>query len=149
VADLPSLDKLSRVLDSAVNIPGTSISLGVDSLIGLIPIVGDAIGSLVSSYIVYEGARLGMPKLVMLRMISNVALDSLIGAIPILGDLFDITFKANIRNVNLIREHMAAARSERSVGEISSLVNFAIVSLILMFVGVLALLTWLLMKFLD
>lgn len=133
VSELGSLEKLSKLLDAAFQVPGTNISLGLDSVLGVIPVVGDAIGGMLSSYIVYESARLGIPKLILLRMIGNVALDSLIGAIPILGDLFDMTFKANLRNLNLVREHLPSTTGGRDPAQIARLVNFAIGSLLLMF----------------
>lgn len=95
------LGKLAWLLDSAIPLPG-GYSIGVDGLIGLIPGVGDASAALISTYIIAEGVRAGAPKMVLARMVGNVALESAIGAIPIAGDLFDIVFKANVRNVALL-----------------------------------------------
>ena len=100
------LDQLSRLLDTAFEIPGTNIRMGIDGLIGLIPGVGDLAGMLFSSYIILEAARLGATKTLLTRMILNVALETAIGAIPVLGDAFDIYFKANRRNVALLHRQM-------------------------------------------
>src|SRR4029453_14318292 len=103
---LERLEWLAMLLDSAVIIPGTNIRFGADSLIGLIPGIGDAITSAISAYIVYEARRLGVPRHLLLRMIANVAIDGVGGAIPVAGDAFDVMFRANQRNVRLLRRHL-------------------------------------------
>ncbi len=100
------LDQLSRLLDTAFEIPGTNIRMGIDGLIGLIPGIGDFAGMLLSGYIILEAARLGASRVVLVRMIGNVLLESALGIIPVIGDAFDIYFKANRRNVALMRRHM-------------------------------------------
>jgi len=87
-------------------IPGTKIRFGADGLIGLIPGIGDAITSAISAYIVCEARRLGVPRHLLLRMIANVAIDGMVGAIPVAGDFFDVMFRANQRNVRLLRRHL-------------------------------------------
>ena len=99
-----SLETLSRYLDGLFRVPGTSWKFGLDSLIGLIPNVGDASTALVSFYILVQGVRYGVPKITLLRMALNIGLDYAVGAIPFIGDAFDFFWKANDRNVNLIRE---------------------------------------------
>jgi hypothetical protein len=99
------LERLRRVgvlLDNAIPIPGTRFRLGLESLIGLVPGIGDVIGSLLSLYIIVEAHRMGVPRSVLARMGWNVAIDTLVGEVPILGDLFDIGFKANLRNLALL-----------------------------------------------
>jgi hypothetical protein len=103
---LARLTQISKLFDSIITIPGTKIQIGLDSIIGLIPGIGDAIGTAVSSYVVYEAARLGLPTSAIFRMVLNVALDSFIGAIPFLGDLFDVAWKANLKNVAIIEEYL-------------------------------------------
>ena len=98
--------KLAHLLDSSFGLPGTSVRFGLDSLLGLIPGVGDIAGALLSGYIVYEGLRLRAPKRLLMRMIGNIAVDSAIGAIPIAGDLFDVAWKANRRNLRLLNRHV-------------------------------------------
>jgi hypothetical protein len=105
------LERLATVLDSAIAIPGTRIRLGADSLLGLLPGIGDLVGIGLSGYIIMEARRLGAPATTLARMVANVAIDGVIGAIPIVGDLFDIAFKANRRNVALLREHLADLRT--------------------------------------
>jgi hypothetical protein len=103
---LERLERLSRLLDTAIAVPGTSIRLGADAAIGLVPGIGDLITTLLSSYIVYEAHRLGAPKWLIARMIGNVVLDTTLGAIPLAGDVFDVMWRANRRNVRLLREHL-------------------------------------------
>jgi hypothetical protein len=100
------LDQLSRLLDTAFEIPGTNIRMGIDGLLGLIPGIGDFAGMLFSSYIILEAARLGAAKRILIRMILNVVFETVIGTIPVIGDAFDIYFKANRRNVALLQRHM-------------------------------------------
>jgi hypothetical protein len=99
------LDRLAMLLDTAFVLPGTNIRFGADALIGLVPGVGDGITTALAAYIVYEAHRLGVPRRVLIRMISNVAIDGLAGAVPLIGDLFDVAFRANRRNVRILREH--------------------------------------------
>ncbi len=118
---LRRLDRLSRLLDSAFPIPGTRFRVGLDGIFGLIPGIGDAVGATLSTYIIFEAARLGVPGRVLLRMIGNVAVETLVGAFPIVGDIFDIAWKANLRNVALLRAHCpTSARAERSPRQIAA-----------------------------
>ena len=112
-AALNRLDRLSRLLDTAFAIPGTKIRFGVDGLIGFVPWIGDAITTTLSAYIVYEAWRVGVPRTVLARMVANVALDGVVGAVPIAGDVFDVLWRANRRNVRLLREHLEGASPYR------------------------------------
>jgi hypothetical protein len=105
-ASLARLEKLAHLLDSAFLIPGTNRRVGIDAVLGLVPIVGDFAGMLMSSYIVYEARRLGVPRWLLARMALNVAFDGVVGVVPLAGDLFDAAFKANRRNVRLLRRHL-------------------------------------------
>ena len=96
------------MLDSAITIPGTSIRLGLDSIIGLFPAGGDAIGAALSSIIVLTALRQGVPKPVIWRMVGNVAIDTLVGSVPLLGDLFDVAWKANSKNAELLAQYEGA-----------------------------------------
>lgn len=111
------LQRLARLWDSAIRLPG-GIAIGLDPLIGLVPGVGDAVGALVSGYIVLQAARLGLPAVTLLRMLLNIAIDALVGSIPVAGDFFDFAWKSNLRNVALIEHHVAdphgAVRASRS-----------------------------------
>ena len=99
------LDALAMLLDSAIRIPGTKIVMGLDALLGLVPVIGDAISGLISSYIIFEARRLGAPRWLIARMAANTTLDTILGSIPILGDVFDLAYKANLKNVNLLKRH--------------------------------------------
>jgi hypothetical protein len=104
-ARVARLRSLAVLLDTAIRLPG-GIRIGADSVLGLAPGVGDALTTLMAAYIVFEAHRLGVPKHKLLRMAGNVAIDGLVGSIPILGDLFDVAFRANIRNIRIIEEHL-------------------------------------------
>ncbi len=102
---LRRLQAASRLLDTALRVPGTNIQFGADSLLGLVPVVGDASGALIGLVIVNEARRLGVPRQKLIQMLYNLGLDSAIGAIPLLGDLFDVYFKSHRRNIKLILDH--------------------------------------------
>ncbi|WP_437947513.1 DUF4112 domain-containing protein [Sorangium sp. So ce296] len=105
---LRRLNALSHFLDNAIRIPGVGYRVGYDAVIGLIPGVGDLVGFGLSIYIVLAATRYRLPASTVLRMMLNVGLETLIGTIPVLGDLFDATYKANARNLDLLRSHLAA-----------------------------------------
>ena len=100
--------ELARLLDSAFTIPGTGIRLGLDSLIGLLPGGGDAIGAALSSIIVLTALRQGVPRPIVWRMVGNVVIDTLIGTVPLLGDVFDVAWKANNKNAELLARYESA-----------------------------------------
>lgn len=100
------LELLARMMDEAFTIPGTGIRVGWDSIIGLIPGVGDAITAAISAYIVNEARRLGVSRVTLARMWANVALDATLGALPLVGDVFDVAFKANRKNLELLRKKL-------------------------------------------
>src|SRR5690554_6293993 len=97
---------LARLLDSVIRIPGTNIRLGLDPILGLVPGMGDALGAGLAGYAIVLAARLGAPPSVIVRMVGNVLIDMLVGAVPILGDLFDVGYKANLRNVTLLERYL-------------------------------------------
>ncbi|WP_375453391.1 DUF4112 domain-containing protein [uncultured Methylobacterium sp.] len=105
-ASLARLEALAHLLDSAFLIPGLNRRIGIEAIIGLVPVVGDIAGMVISSYIVAEARRLGAPRRLIARMALNVAFDGAIGLVPLAGDLFDAAFKANRRNVRLLRRWM-------------------------------------------
>jgi hypothetical protein len=106
---------LTRLLDSAFLIPGTNRRVGVDAVIGLIPGVGDALTTLLASYIIWEARQLGLPRWKIARMVGNVALDTALGAVPLVGDVFDVLFKANERNLRIIHDHLGTKRGPREI----------------------------------
>ena len=105
-----NVEMLARLMDSQFRISGTNIRFGLDSMIGLIPGIGDFSTFLVSGYMVSILAKNGASGFVLSRMVLNIVVDALVGAIPILGDIFDVTFKANQRNLRLMREHYTEGR---------------------------------------
>ena len=106
-ARIARIDALATLLDTAFLIPGTNIRFGIDALIGLVPGIGDAITTLMSLYIVREARALGAPRLLVARMLANVAIDGVVGAVPLVGDMFDVAWRANRRNMALLQRHLA------------------------------------------
>jgi hypothetical protein len=104
--DYPELAELAQLLDSKWGVLG--FRFGIDAIAGLLPVVGDAATGLISAYIVYKAARLGAPRDVLGRMAANVVIDVAVGAIPVAGTVFDVFFKANNRNIKLLRAHLKA-----------------------------------------
>ena len=100
------LEALARLMDGAFVIPGTTIRFGLDGIIGLIPVAGDMIAGLVSTYLIWEARQLGAPSWLIARMLANAFLDTTIGAIPVVGDAFDVLFRANMKNMALLRRHL-------------------------------------------
>ncbi len=103
---LARLSLVARVMDAAVTIPGVNVRFGVDAALGLVPALGDMVAGAVAAWIVFEARRLGAPPLLIARMVANVMVDTVFGAVPFLGDAFDVAFKANLRNVALLRRHL-------------------------------------------
>lgn len=104
------MESLAKLMDAQFKIPGTDIRFGLDGLIGLIPGAGDLSTFAVSGYMLWIMANNGASGYVLARMVLNVVIDAVVGAIPIIGDLFDIAFKANIRNMRLMQEHYQEGR---------------------------------------
>lgn len=109
------MEALATFLDSAILIPGTNQRVGFDALIGLIPGVGDVITTALSAYIIWEARQLGLPRWKIARMIGNVALDTTLGAVPLAGDVFDVFFRANKRNMRIVREHIGRKHGPREI----------------------------------
>jgi NAD/NADP transhydrogenase beta subunit len=96
--------RLSGVLDTALRIPGTRIRFGLDPILGLFPGLGDAIAALLGGYIVWAAVRAGAPRLIVGRMLANVAIDAVVGAVPAAGTIFDVAFKAHRRNARMLAD---------------------------------------------
>jgi len=136
---------IAWLLDSSIPIPGTRFTIGIDALIGLLPLVGDLIGVVASSYILSEANRLGVGRTVLARMAFNVALEGVIGIVPFLGDAFDAAWKANIRNVRLLN---AWAERPRQTRRASGLFLAGLVLALAGFVALCGALTYLLIAWL-
>lgn len=100
------VEALEMVLERSFVIPGINKPIGLDALVGLVPVVGDFLTMSMGAYIVWEARNLGMPKWKLLRMAGNVAFDSMVGAVPLAGDLFDFLFASNSRNLKIIKRHL-------------------------------------------
>jgi hypothetical protein len=103
------LETLARFLDSAIRVPGTNIRFGADALLNLIPGVGTLTSKGMSAYLIWEARRLGVPMATLLRMMGNVGVDFVISAIPLVGWVGDVFYRSNLRNMNLLREHLDKA----------------------------------------
>jgi hypothetical protein len=108
-AALGRIRAVAHLLDESVRVPGTSFRIGIDPIIGLLPIAGDLATAVCSLYIVAEAVRLGIPKRTVVRLLANIAVDAALGSVPVVGDLFDAYWKANVKNAELI----ATAVSDR------------------------------------
>jgi hypothetical protein len=112
------ISRVTKLLDELIGVPGTPIKVGLDPVIGLIPVVGDAVAAGVGAWVIAEAARFGIPRVVLGRMVLNLLVDLGIGAIPILGDIYDALFRSNSRNLELFRRHAldpdASTRGERA-----------------------------------
>ena len=112
------LEALSRLMDGAFVLPGTGVRVGLDALLGLVPGVGDLAGALVSAYLVLEARKLGAPNSLITRMIGNIVIDTVAGSVPLVGDIFDVAFRANMKNMALLRAHMDEVRGSPRFGRV-------------------------------
>ncbi|MGD1899143.1 MAG: DUF4112 domain-containing protein [Phormidesmis sp.] len=139
-AALKRLRQLSYLLDSAIRVPGSEIRFGLDPILGLFPGGGDTVTGLMSVYIVFEAARLGVPAATLGRMGVNILFDVLTGTVPVLGDLLDVTWKANSQNVALLEKHIAAPVESSAADKLFAVVVIA--ALLALVVGVATLSVW-------
>jgi Domain of unknown function (DUF4112) len=104
---LAEVETLAWLLDNSIPVPGTGgRRFGIDAVIGFVPVVGDLVSGGLGLFVVWRASRLGLPRVVVARMLANSAIDLAIGSIPVLGDAFDLWFKANTRNIGLMRRHL-------------------------------------------
>lgn len=143
-----SLDQLSRYMDGLFRIPGTGWRIGLDALIGLVPGVGDIATTAVSFYILAAGVRYRVPKVTLLRMALNIAVDYVLGAVPVVGDLFDVAWKSNKMNVELLRERATVRGPEAREGRLSDWLFVGLIMLVLLvlLVGSIGFSVWLLSR---
>lgn len=100
------IEAVERLLERSVPIPGLNLPVGLDAIIGLVPVAGDIMAAGVGIYLVWEGRNLGMSRWKLARMTANIGFDTLVGSIPVAGDLFDFLFRSNSRNLKIIRKHL-------------------------------------------
>lgn len=105
-ASVARIEAISRIMDDLFEIPGTNVRVGLDAIIGLVPVAGDLISQVVSSYVIWEARQLGVSRFTMGRMIANSAIDTVVGIIPFAGDAFDVAFRANRKNLALLKGHL-------------------------------------------
>jgi hypothetical protein len=132
---LRQLERLSKLMDAQFKVPGTDFRFGLDGLLGLIPGAGDLSTFAVSGYMLWVMAHNGASGYVLARMILNVLVDAIVGAIPFLGDIFDFAFKANMRNMRLMRQHYQEGRHRGSAWKV-------IVPVLIVLFIIIALLIW-------
>ncbi len=146
-----SLEQLSRWMDGLFRIPGVGWRFGLDALVGLIPGIGDTATALVSFYVLAAGVRYRVPKVTLLRMGLNIGLDYLFGSVPVLGDLFDVAWKSNQKNVELLRQRATVSAEEARKGKLSDWIFVGVIILVLlaMLVGSIVLSLYLLSLVLD
>lgn len=113
ISKVRKLRRLSQLLDSAISIPGTKISFGLDPILGLLPGGGDTVTGGISAYIVIEAAKMGISRDILWKMVGNILIDSFSGTIPVVGDLFDVGWKANIKNMELLEKHLDITESSK------------------------------------
>lgn len=140
--NLRHLDLLAKLLDAQFRIPGTNIRFGLDAILGLFPGVGDMISLGISSFMVSSLAKNGASGMLLTRMVLNIVVDAIIGAIPIVGDIFDVGFKANQRNMKLMREHYNEGKHRGSGLWLRILIVLVLIGFIVGFV-------WLVAKFFE
>src|SRR5215208_3500273 len=130
----PQVDRvrrLARLLDAAFTIPGTQIRIGLDPILGLVPGLGDVLTSVMGTYALLVAWRLGAPPSLLVRLGANLGLDALVGGIPLLGDLFDVGYKANLRNAALLERWLEAPHeAKRSSRVVVALILVAIVAVL-------------------
>jgi hypothetical protein len=135
---LAEVAALAWLLDNSIPVPGTGgRRFGVDAIIGLVPGIGDLVSGAIGLIVVWRGSRMGLPRIVVARMLANTVLDLAIGAIPIVGDAFDLWFKASTRNLGLMQRYLEEPDRSTS-GEWAS-----VLALVGALVGVVLLLGWL------
>jgi len=100
------IEAMEVLLERSFVIPGTNYPIGLDSIVGLVPVVGDFITAAMGAYIVWEARNLGLPKWKLWRMAGNIAFDTAVGAVPVVGDAFDLAFRSNSRNLKIVRKHL-------------------------------------------
>ena len=151
----PELERLARWMDTVFEVPGLGVRFGLDSILGLIPGLGDTATSLISFYILTAAVRRQVPKITVMRMALNVGIDYVFGSVPLLGDLFDVWWKSNTRNLELIQKHAVLSPLEArraSAGDwlfVAGVILLLIFALVLSITASIYLLSWLVQQLAD
>ncbi|MCB0577862.1 MAG: DUF4112 domain-containing protein [Phaeodactylibacter sp.] len=139
--ELAWIDTAASILDNRYRIPGTNIRFGADFLIGLVPYIGDVVSFAISGVLVAAMARKGASGIALVKMAGNVLIDTVVGAVPLLGDLFDLGYRANLRNLRLLREHYAEGKHQGSAWPV-------VIFILLLLFALLGLSVWLIWRLL-
>ncbi|WP_345949847.1 DUF4112 domain-containing protein [Mucilaginibacter sp. PAMB04274] len=137
------VEGISRLLDDQFKIPGTNFRFGLDPIINLLPVAGDAAGFMVSAVLVLTMARHGVSRKVLILMLLNVLIDGLIGSIPLVGQIFDFYYKSNTRNIKLLKEHYVEGKHKGS----GTGVVIVVLLILLVFMALFLYLSYLLLSF--
>jgi Domain of unknown function (DUF4112) len=105
-ARLKRIALISRITDTAIRVPGTDVKLGLDAVIGAVPLAGDMVMLCVSAVLIRDAQKLGVPRHALLQMAANSGIDAVIGSVPFIGDLFDLVYRANERNMRIVEQHI-------------------------------------------
>ncbi|MHA3770679.1 DUF4112 domain-containing protein [Verrucomicrobiota bacterium sgz303538] len=135
--DDPFIAFMAKLMDTAFVIPGTNIRFGLDPILGLLPGLGDTLTSLVSTVLIFQSARYGVPKVVIARMAMNVIANTAVGTIPVVGDAFSVYFKSNAKNYELLRRH-AGTQRKSTVGDwlvVGGVIAVLLLMIVLMIAG--------------
>ena len=100
------VEALEQILERSFRLPGTNYPIGLDAIIGLVPIIGDLVAAAMGAYIVWEAKNLGLPRWKLWRMVGNIAIDSTVGSVPLIGDAFDVVYRSNTKNLRIVRKHL-------------------------------------------
>jgi hypothetical protein len=152
-AILDQVNALAWLLDNSISVPFVNYRVGLDSVIGLIPGFGDVAGLLISSIIVVQAMRLGVPRVTLMRMVTNITIEAVVGLVPLVGDLFDATYKANARNVQLLNDaykDVEIGRNQREIADRGFIAGtFATLGGLILLIGTagFAVLSWVLSLF--
>ncbi|MBO6608448.1 DUF4112 domain-containing protein [Altererythrobacter sp.] len=111
------VEAMEMLLERSFKVPGTNIPIGLDAIIGLVPVLGDIVTTALGAYMVWEARNLGLPKWKLWRMAGNVALDTAVGAVPVVGDAADVLFRSNTRNLRIIKKHLDKHHPETRIIE--------------------------------
>jgi len=150
LAKLQKLRKISDLWDRSLSVPGTNFKVGLESLVGLLPVGGDVIGILLSVYILFQAIQFRLPPSILFRMLFNILLDGVVGSVPIVGDIFDTTWKANTKNVNLLEAHIREPIRSQKTNKWFLLAFFGAIALVVVsLISISILLIWLVWRYLH
>ena len=145
--DLLALTRFARLMDEAVAVPGTNRRVGLDAALGLVPGVGDVVGALMSTWIVFGALRWRVPLWRIARMVANILIDMAFGAVPVVGDIFDFLFEENVMNLKILLQHRDRTRPPRQLKEVAGTVIVILLVILgfafLVLAATLALVLWL------